>query len=145
MLTNKSWFTVSNCLIAKGLTLQLIQTFSLWPHNQMARQIVAQLWCHNRSHIRMTWKKPHGKPHVLNMVKGQFYTLNLKLFLTYNVFYKQYYMLPAIFPSTDINIRVPENCQLCWIFIIKKSLVRQDATVYLIVLSCKTCLKSKMW
>ena len=24
------------------------QTFTLWCHNQMARQIVAQLWCHNR-------------------------------------------------------------------------------------------------
>ena len=41
------------------------QTFSLWRHNQMARQIVAQLWRHSRmtskshmeSHMSWKWRK----------------------------------------------------------------------------------------
>ena len=44
------------------------QTFSLWRHNQMARQVVAQLWRHNG----MTSKRPHGAPHAPILAKGQF-------------------------------------------------------------------------
>ena len=44
------------------------QIFSLWPHNQMARQVVAQLWRHNR----MTSKGQHAAPHALNLARGQF-------------------------------------------------------------------------
>ena len=43
------------------------QTFSLWPHNQMDRQVVVQLWRHNE----MTSKGPHAAPHALSLAKGQ--------------------------------------------------------------------------
>ena len=43
------------------------QTFSLWHHNQMARQVVAQLWRHKG----MTSKGPPAAPHALNLAKGQ--------------------------------------------------------------------------